>query len=259
MSKITDYNYGAALLTATETEMAAVMRMYDWREKIFDNDSQIYYEAEFMGGVGVPIVAARQNAMGMTAAVTLSTKIIEHFRPRYLMAVGIAAGVALEDTEEQIYGDVVVADEIWDYAAGKFVPPEESQIRYGTVGFQPRPTVIRMNPEVRKCVERAALSEENQCHVLIGAIATGNAVVANREILEKQIRSQNYRTAALDMEAYGVAYAARNATAPRPEPIVIKSVSDFADCHKDDRYQKFAAYTAAEFAKLLLEKYLPME
>lgn len=116
------------------------------------------------------------------------------------------------------YGDVVVADEIWDYAAGKFVPPEESQIRYGTVGFQPRPAVIRMNPEVRKCVERAALSEENQCHVLIGAIATGNAVVANREILEKQIRSQNYRTAALD-----------------------------------------TAYTAAEFAKLLLEKYLPME
>lgn len=61
MSKKTVYNYVAALLTATETEMAAVMRMYDWREKIFDNDSQIYYQAEFMGEAGVPIEIGRAH------------------------------------------------------------------------------------------------------------------------------------------------------------------------------------------------------
>lgn len=255
-----DYNYGVALITATKRETAAVMQMYDWREKNFDNDVQTYYEAAFVrDGKPCRIVTTQQNAMGMTAAATLSMKLIEHFRPRYLIAVGITAGVALEDVEEQMYGDVVVADEIWDYATGKFVSPKESEIRYGNVGFLPRPAVIRMNPELRRCVEKAARSEENQCHVFIGAMATGSAVVANREVLDKQIHSQFRHTVGLDMEAYGIAYAAENATAPRPAHVIIKSVSDFADNNKNDQYQKFAAYTSAEFARLLFEKYLPMD
>lgn len=253
------YQYGVALITATSMETAAVMQMYDWREINFDNDMQTYYETQFMrDNTFYKVVTTQQNAMGMTAAAALSMKLIEHFRPRYLIAVGIAAGVALKDVEEQIYGDVVVADEIWDYSTGKFVSPEETEIRYGNIGFLPRPAVIRMQSELRKYVETAAKSKENQCHVFIGAMATGSAVVANREILDKQIHSQFRHTAGLDMEAYGIAYAAENATAPRPAPIVIKSVSDFADSHKNDQYQKFAAYTSVEFARLLFEKYLPM-
>lgn len=255
-----NYNYGVALITATRMETAAVMRMYDWQEVNFDNDVQTYYQAEFIQNkTPYKIVTTQQSTMGMTAAATLSMKLIEHFRPRYLIAVGITAGVALEDVEEQVYGDVVVADEVWDCAAGKFVSPEKSEIRYGNVGFLPRPAVIKMQPELRRCVELAAKSEENQCHVFIGAMATGNAVVTNREILDKQIHSQFHHTAGLDMEAYGIAYAAENATAPRPAPVIIKSVSDFADNYKNDQYQKFAAYTSTEFARLLFEKYLPME
>lgn len=255
------YQYDVALLTATKQETAAVMQIYDgWREKRFDNDTQIYFETKFTHREkACRIVTTQQDVMGMTAAATLSMKLIEHFRPRYLIAVGITAGVALEDVEEQIYGDVVVADEVWDYATGKFVSPQESEIRYGNVGFLPRPAVIRMRPDLRAIIERAARSPENQCHVLIGAMATGSAVVANREILEKQIHSQFRHTVGLDMEAYAIVYACENSTAPRPTPIIIKSVSDFADNRKSDQYQKFAAYTSAEFARFLFERYLPMK
>lgn len=62
----------------------------------------------------------------MTAACALSAKLIHHFRPQYLIMVGIAAGVALSDMEEQIYGDVIVADMIWNYSDGKFVPKERA-------------------------------------------------------------------------------------------------------------------------------------
>ena len=48
-------------------------------------------------------------------------------------------------------------------------------------------------------------------------------------------------------------------TQPRPIPIIIKSICDFADSRKSDEYQKFAAYTSCEFAKLLYEKFLPLE
>lgn len=230
-----EYRYEVALITATKMETAgqSCRCMTTGKKSIWIMISRsIMRRNSTTTGKKCRIVTTQQNAMGMTAAATLSMKMIHHFRPRYLLAVGITAGIALKDVEEQIYGDVVVADEIWDYATGKFVSPEKSEIRYGNVGFLPRPAVIRMDPEIRKIVERAAESEENQCHVFIGAMATGSAVVANREVLDKQIYSQFRHTAGLDMEAYSIVYAAENATAPRPSPIIIKSVSDFADSAK---------------------------
>ena len=40
-------------------------------------------------------------------------------------------------------------------------------------------------------------------------------------------------------------------------PICLKSISDFADEKKGDGYQKYAAYTSAEFARYLIESVLP--
>lgn len=91
----------------------------------------------------------------------------------------------------------------------------------------------------------------------IGPMACGATVVANWEIVEKQIHTQYGDTAALDMESYAVMYAAKEAPLPKPKALVIKSVCDYANDEKSDQYQKFAAFTSAQFAKLLYEKYLP--
>ena len=82
------------------------------------------------------------------------------------------------------------------------------------------------------------------------------AVVANSEILNQQVRGLNRGTMGLDMEAYGVAYAASHAIEPKPKAIIAKSICDFADSRKSDKYQKFAAYTSCEFVQLMLEKIL---
>ena len=172
---------------------------------------------------------------------------------------GIAAGIAPAGSAEQIYGDVVVADMIWNYASGKFVSPDRTEIRFGNVGFIPRPSVVKTDEKILSYVKQAASSAENQCRVHFGIMATGSAVVTNREILNKQIHSMFSETIGLDMEAYGVVYAAQNATDPRPIPLVIKSVCDYANNEKSDQYQKFAAYTSCEFSKLVIEKFLPTE
>ncbi|MGN1095157.1 MAG: hypothetical protein ACI4QR_02080 [Eubacteriales bacterium] len=255
------YNYAVALITATDTEAMVLKHIYDdWQEVRFENDEQLYYESSFeKDGKRYKVITAQQNEMGMTAAAVLSMKLISHFRPRYLIMVGIAAGVALENIEEQIYGDVIVPDIIWNYSAGKFVSAENSDIRFGEVGFIPRPTSVNADEDIIGFVENAASSSENQCHVYIGPMASGSAVVASSEILNKQIRTQFQHTAGLDMEAYAVVYAAENATSPKPKALVIKSVCDFADSRKSDKYQKLAAYTSSEFAKLLYEKFLPLD
>ncbi|MCQ2463936.1 MAG: hypothetical protein MJ177_11170 [Clostridia bacterium] len=254
------YKSFVALISVTDTETQQVMRLYDWKEKRFDGDGQIYYEACIeKDGKKLPVITARQDEMGMTASATLSMKIIEHYRPQYLIMVGIAAGVVLPDVENQIYGDVVLADVVWNYSSGKFVSPEKADIRFGDIGFIPRPTAISIKEELVPYIRAAAESDENETHVYIGPMASGSAVVANQEVLNKQIRHSYHNTAGLDMEAYAVMYAAEHATEPKPSPIIAKSVCDYADSRKSDQYQRFAAFTSCQVAKLLSEEYLPVD
>ena len=254
------YRSFVALISVTDTETEQVMRLYNWKKKSFSGDAQVYYEASFLrDGQPFKVVTARQDEMGMTASATLSMKLIRHFKPQYLIMVGIAAGVILPDVEDQLYGDVVLADVVWNYSSGKFVSPEKADIRFGEMGFIPRPTVVRLKKELMPYIKEAVDSPENETHVYIGPMASGSAVVANQEVLNKQIRHSFHNTAGLDMEAYAVMYAAEHAIEPRPTPIVAKSVCDYADSRKSDQYQKFAAFTSCQFAKLLYEKYLPAE
>ena len=252
------YDYYVALITATATEEAGLRHMYeDWKPIFLEGDDQKYYETSFeRGGKTFKIVTARQTEMGMTAAGALAMKMIFLFSPKYVIMVGISAGVAPKNAEEQIYGDVIVPDVVWDYASGKFVSSKSASVSFGNVGFIPRPHFVNTDEAMLEAVERAMESPENECHVHIGPMACGSTVVASSEIVEKQIHSQYGNTAALDMESYAVMYAVKEAPAPKPKGLVIKSVCDYADEEKSDQYQKFAAYTSAQFAKLLYEKFL---
>lgn len=175
--------------------------------------------------------------------------------PRYLIMTGIAAGIGAN----QIYGDVIVPDVIWNYASGKFVSPHESAINFGEVGFKLRPISLETDKEVIRLVRERIGDPTNEFHLHIGPMACGSAVVANREVVDKQIRSYLPETAGLDMESYGVAYAAKFCSEPQPKAILIKSICDFANSKKSDEYQKFAAYTSSQFAKCLYEKHLPLD
>lgn len=255
---ITEYDYYVALITVTATEEAGLRYMYDdWKPLLLEGDKQQYYETSFIRkGKTYKIVTARSGEMGMTAAGILTMKMISVFRPKYVIMVGIAAGVAYKKNVDQIYGDVVVPDVVWDYSSGKFVSAKRASVTFGGVGFIPRPHFVNTDESMLEAVERAMESEENECHVHIGPMACGSTVVANSEVVEKQIHSQYGNTAALDMESYAVMYAIKEAPVPKPKGLVIKSVCDYADEEKSDQYQKFAAYTSAQFAKLLYEKFL---
>ena len=255
-----EYLTDVALISVTNTEFAAVMHFHDWKPKMISGDDLIYDTAEFeRDGKTYTLVSARQDSMGMTSAAVTAMKIIENFRPRYIIMVGIAAGIALDESVDQMYGDVIIPDTVWNYSSGKYVPPEKAEIVFGDLGFIPRFAAENIPAEIFPYIIDAINSPENECHVHVGPMACGSTVVANSKVIEKNVHSQMRDTAGLDMESYAVVYAANRATEPRPIPIIIKSICDFADSKKADDYQKFAAYTSCEFAKLLYEKYLPME
>ncbi len=254
------YKTDVALLSVTSAEFQAVMHFHDWKAKTFSNDEQIYDVATFTNnGKERSIVHAKIGEMGMTAAAATAMKVIFTCRPRYLIMVGIAAGVAKENVEQQMYGDVIVPDIVWNYSAGKFVSPDKAEIVYGNLGFLPRSTYEMIPEEIMPLLRKTVASNENPCHVFIGPMACGSTVVASRELLEKQVYSQYQHTAGLDMESYAVVYAANHSSDPKPIPIIVKSVCDYADSHKSDNYQRFAAYTSCDYAKYLYEKVLSME
>ena len=249
-----------ALLTVTTTEFNAVLHFHSWKAKTFPGDDQIYDVATFLrDGKEYSLVHAKISEMGMTAAAATATKLIYTFRPRYVIMVGIAAGIAKSEMEDQMYGDVIVPDVVWNYSAGKFVNPDKAKITYGNLGFLPRSTSESIPEEIVPSLQAAINSPDNPCHAYMGPMACGSTVVASKELLEKQVYSQYNHTAGLDMESYAVVYAANHASDPKPTPIIAKSVCDFADSRKSDEYQRFAAYSSCEFAKFLYEKILPME
>ncbi len=254
-----DYQTAAFILTAVIIETESIKELYNgWKRVKIPGDSQVYYETFFeKDGRRQRIVTAQQGVMGMTAATVLTMKAIENFRPRYVIMSGIAAGTG--DVAKQIYGDVIVPDVIWDYSTGKFVGPDETEIRFGDIGFLPRPRSVYTDPDLIEIIKSTIGKEDNEFHVHIGPLACGSSVVANRTVVEKQVLSLFPHTVGLDMESYSVAFTCRNSKAPQPTALIIKSICDFADSEKSDQYQKFAAYTSSGYAKYLLENYLPLD
>jgi len=177
-------------------------------------------------------------------------KMISTFRPRYLAMTGIAAGV------KGSFGDIIVADQAWDYGSGK-----SRSMLFGRSNFLPSPKPIPMDPllqsrfacfglrkEVPRIIETGWTGPRPGTPLAVyrGPVASGAAVLENRPLIE-EIASRDRKLLAVDMETFGVFMAARVAQLPRPYAMSIKSICDFGDHAKDDKYQEYAAYTSAQY------------
>jgi nucleoside phosphorylase/CheY-like chemotaxis protein len=258
------YEYDLAIVTALDKiEMESVKKLStNWEKYEVANDGMNYYSTQFIdnNGKNLKVIAASAPEMGMVASSVTATKIIYNFCPRYLVMVGIAAGVKGKVN----IGDVMVADPSWDYGSGK--TKDES----GVEVFQPDPRQLRLDADIKAkfqvfVQDRSTLDKIHNnwiaelvpfsLNVHVGPVASGAAVVANGNIPE-EIADHNRNIIGIDMETYGVFYAAVNSPRPKPLAFSMKSVCDFADTEKDDRFQYYAAYTSATAMHEFVVKYL---
>lgn len=248
-----DYKLFAAIIIATDVEEYNVKRMYSWKKLIFEDDEQEYFETFFDDKY---LIYSKQDEMGMTAAATLTMKLIEKFRPKYIIMPGIVGGTYEEESFNEMYGDIILADMVWNHSNGKIATNNEMDQIYGKLDFLPRPTTVKVDKDLLELIKKYINRKENQNCVHIGPIASGYAVIANKMVVDKKIKGQYSNTLGIDMESYGVVYATNYATLPRPKAIIAKGICDFADKNKKDLYQRFAAYTSCEFVKYLIENVL---
>jgi nucleoside phosphorylase len=248
------FDYDLAIVTALEpVELEAVIRLpAGWRPKQWKGDATIYRIGKIgRGRRRLKVVAAAAGEMGMPATTALSMKLVERFRPRVLAMTGIAAGV------KGAFGDILVADQSWDYGSGKRYVDGETK----TSKFGPAPTPIQLHPVLRAKLSRFGMDGQVRARIRdswvgnapeaaptirTGPLASGASVVADRAVID-EIVSHNRKLVGVEMEAYGVFLASVACREPRPMPLVVKSICDFGGPEKDDAYQSYAAHTSSRF------------
>lgn len=197
------------------------------------------------------IVVVPQSVMGMTDAARTATAAILAFKPRLIVMTGICAG----NKDKTKLGELVVASQTFDYAAGKLQPeywahrPNPFKIDASLEAFVNTTWVNNANhiyADINDAFNGDALNPEK---IHFTAIASGPWVVDDPSIFDeitKTIASDCYT---LDMEAYGVAMAANTLHIPW---LIIKSVQDYADGKKSATETKSRAYAA--FSSTFLPK-----
>lgn len=251
------YDYDVAIVCALETpELSEVKKLpFDWVPHNEPGDSTDYFVGQYKDK---KIICAAAYEMGMSASAVLATKVSVNFRPRYLIMTGIAGGVQGKDLH---FGDIVIADPCFDYECGKRVfengaskfKPDYKQIRLDDTVCQIIRRISGQTDKLHNIRESCAYEKpDNMLQAKIGPFGSGASVLSDLSVVER-VLEHNRKFLAYDMEAYAVMLAGALSSIPKPIPIVMKSVSDFGE-GKDDRYQKYAAYTSAKFMELLVEE-----
>lgn len=249
-----NYDYDIAIICALNNpEFKHILNLSDhWEEFKNKNCSLTFYKTKFVKDKKVlNVVACTLDQMGMVPTSILATQVIELFRPKYLTMTGIAAGIE----DEVALGDILVFQYCWDYNSGKIKSDTqgnelfEQDIRQHELDGDLYNYMLDLQKDqeflfkIYKDYDSSARSK-NFPSIKIGHATSGAAVIANKNIADK-INTQERKLKGIEMEAYAIYSAAALATHPKPIPLVIKSICDFADENKNDNIQDYAAYTSA--------------
>jgi len=250
-----EHGIDIAIITSSPmVELQEVLKLPDFSGEFHQDDVLFYYLSNWETSQKrkISVVACAAPSMGMTAACATASKLIERWRPRYLVMTGIAAGTKAEQTS----GDILVAEAAFDYGSGKITVTAQ-----GERIFTPSHSQLRIDASLHALLQRwerdqfrteniwRAWYTNNRAKppkVFMGLLASGAAVIQDKNLVD-EILNTSRKVVGLDMEAFGVFQSAHLATSPSPKVLIAKSVSDFADNQKNDDWQQYAAFTSARF------------
>ncbi|WP_417278898.1 hypothetical protein [Celeribacter sp.] len=236
----------------------------EWEEITLPGDATAYFRTVVPSkeGQGLNVVCCSAPSMGMAASATLATKAGLKFKPRVVAMTGICAG-----REDEIdLGACLVASKTWDYGSGKFYGETDTD----SARFAASPHQLVVDPIVQTATEAIMADQtlldsfhsqfpgnrpDRRLSVTFAPMASGAAVQADSQFFSS-IERQDRKVVGIDMEAFGVCWAARETFEPRPSFFVCKGVSDFANEEKADGIQEYCAYTSARVGMEIATKIL---
>lgn len=253
-----------AITALRHTELEAVKSLdIDWDDRSYRLNHYNYWKGSFFdsNGISRSIIATSCFSMGSIASAITTTLFLNRFRPNLVVMTGITAGVKGKVS----LGDVVVAESTWNYESGKRTVIENKQV------FLQSSYRLNIPQSMKNTILEMSFQSDifesiyQQCTVVgkpkappklvIGPMVSGSAVIEDTSIVESILSQQERKVVALEMEAYGVAFAC-DSSAQKPPYLIVKSVCDFANIEKSDDMQEYAAYTSASFAFKYMSEYL---
>ncbi len=166
---------------------------------------------------------------------------IDDFYPKAFLLLGIAFGV---DRKKQRMGDVLVATSIFPYELqrkGKKLVYRGQSMNCGEI-LSERFRVYKPDWKL--------MAGPRQLNVQLGQVLSGEKLVDDKKFRDGL--TDNFPSAiGGEMEGHG-AYAAAKKFGT--EMILVKAICDWADGHKNDRAQPFAAYAAVSLAEHCLNQ-----
>ena len=259
-----NYDYDIAVICALPEEIEFIAEgLQDVKELKVEYDDDIYNTGFFeKDGKKIRVVFSNANQMGMVAATSLTTKMINNFAPRYMVMTGITGGTK---PDKMGFGDVIVASSSWDYRAGKDILKGEEKYHLNTIEQKSVDSTLigqcrRLQSYAEKLREikdgfKQGNKPTTELRLLIGPIVSGASVVTDPEIVQDVLDNQDRNVLGIEMEIYGMYYAADWAINPKPKYIALKAVSDFANQEKSDDYHKYASYTSAKMFEVLAKEF----
>jgi deoxycytidine triphosphate deaminase len=243
-----------AFVTALPKERDALLKHLGPYKKVqFGFEPLTYYR----GRIKIPITDATDEyyevvvvmllGMGTGEATIGAMSVIERWQPKNVIMVGIAAGVP----GKVALGDIVVADFVFYYELAKRTLQGEqrrAQYFYSDRLLYGRALAHEGNDWKDKI--RIEPPDRIYIDVHFGAIASGDKILADAMTL-KQLLNECPELMAVAMEGAGVAGAASHQPHP-PRFLEVRSICDYGDGEKNDRWQAFAAEAATVFTINLL-------
>ncbi len=251
------FDYDVCVLTALrDPELKAVLSTWNAvlePEELLTRSVLVQRGTLTYDGKVKHVAFAHPAQMGLVAAVHATEALLQAFKPRILIMTGICGGFS----EHVRVGDLVVADKSWDWQAGKWTQegtlisaPDQKDASSELVaiaqGIKSKLNDFQSAFQGNTPPERANL--------VTGPMVSGSSVVASTDI-QDVFRKQHRKMVAVDMECYGMYYAAAMTAGPVPKTICIKSVSDLADRTKADDFHRYCSYMSARVALRIMQNY----
>ena len=196
----------------------------------------ITYELGTFGRYRAAHILTTQGDAGREGVSSLVGTAISELRPKAILLLGIAFGV---NRRKQRLGNVLVANSVFPYAFERV--GSEKTIPRGTEMQCGRVLADRFR---RRRRDWRMTCGHKQVEVHQGQVLSGPKLIDNRAFRDELLEKYPY-TVGGEMEGAG-AYAVGDQA--KVEAILVKGICDWADGHKNDHAQPFAAAAAVSLA-----------
>lgn len=226
------------VIAALQEELDPFISMWKELQSQTTRAGDIFYYGKFKS---VEVYASASPKYSKVACASHTTRMMHIADPDIAIMIGICAG----DEQKTSLGDLVLAENTYDYETGKvldenFVPEMQHHEIY--------PALQQLIKSIRSSSEIYIQSvfKDFSPKVHIGDFACGSSVVERADFFNNLRQTRNRKTIALDMESYAFMDAVKGFS-HICYSLVVKSVCDYATHEKNDSFHEKAAIVSAQW------------